>query len=107
MTTGSGDPADRVPDDPLPPVPDDIEDLDPGLARERTSLAWTRTALSFAAVGGVVLKKDVVPGLILLCVAPAVWQLGRLPRDLPGRLKLVTATIVAVSLVALILALTR
>ena len=38
----------------------------PGLARERTSLAWTRTAISFAAVGGVVLKRDVVPGLILL-----------------------------------------
>jgi len=26
---------------------------DPGLARARTSLAWTRTALSFAAIGGV------------------------------------------------------
>ena len=35
---------------------------DPGLARARTSLAWTRTALSFAAVGGVVLKRDLIPG---------------------------------------------
>ena len=88
-----------------PPQDDDPEDRDPGLARERTSLAWTRTAISFAALGGVVLKKDVVPGLILLAAAPVVWELGRLPQHLPGRLKLVTATIVAVALVALVLAL--
>ncbi|MBV9205698.1 MAG: DUF202 domain-containing protein, partial [Actinobacteria bacterium] len=31
----------------------DTADPDPGLARARTSLAWTRTAVSFAAVGGV------------------------------------------------------
>jgi uncharacterized membrane protein YidH (DUF202 family) len=99
VTAGSGNAGDHV--------PDDIEDLDPGLARQRTSLAWTRTALSFAAVGGVVLKKDVVPGLVILCIVPVVWQLGRLPRHLPGRLKLVTATIVTVSLVALVVALTH
>src|ERR1035441_3238101 len=79
---------------------------DPGLARERTALAWTRTALSFAAVGGVVLRKDLIPGLILMGVVPAVWQLGRLDHQLPGRLQLVTATIVAVALVALVIALT-
>jgi hypothetical protein len=38
-------------------------------------------------------------------VAPAVWQLGRLPYRFPGRFKLVTATIVAVALLALIVAL--
>ncbi len=87
--------------------PEDPEDRDPGLARERTSLAWTRTALSFAAVGGVVLKKDVITGLIILAAAPVIWQVGRLARDLPGRLKLVTATIVAVALVALAVAVTH
>jgi uncharacterized membrane protein YidH (DUF202 family) len=85
--------------------PDD-EDGDPGLARARTSLAWTRTALSFAALGGVVLKKDLVPGLLILATAPVIWQLGRLANHHPGRLKLVTATIVAVALVALGVALT-
>jgi uncharacterized membrane protein YidH (DUF202 family) len=80
--------------------------IDPGLARERTALAWTRTAISFAAVGGVVLKKEVIPGLILLCLAPAVWELGRLAYRRPVKLKLVTATIVAVSVVALVLSFT-
>jgi uncharacterized membrane protein YidH (DUF202 family) len=87
-------------------VQDDPEDGDPGLARARTSLAWTRTALSFAALGGVVLKRDLVPGLIIMAAAPVVWQLGRLAHHLPGRLRLVTATIVAVAVVALAVAVT-
>ena len=85
----------------------DDEDGDPGLARARTSLAWTRTALSFAAVGAAVLKGDVIVGLIILAAVPVVWRLGRLADDHPGRLKLVTATIVAVSLVALGVAIFR
>jgi uncharacterized membrane protein YidH (DUF202 family) len=85
--------------------PDD-EDGDPGMARARTSLAWTRTALSFAAVGGVVLKTDLVPGLIIMAATPVVWQLGRLAHHLPGRLKLVTVTIVVVAMVALAVAAT-
>jgi hypothetical protein len=92
-------PADRDPGEP--------GERDAGLARERTSLAWTRTALSFAAVGGVMLKREVIPGLIVLAIAPAIWQLGRLPRRLPGRLKLITATAVAVALVALVVVLTH
>jgi uncharacterized membrane protein YidH (DUF202 family) len=86
--------------------PDD-EDGDPGLARARTSLAWTRTALSFAALGGAVLKNDLVAGLLILAAAPVIWQLGRLADHHPGRLRLVTATIVAVALVALGVALTH
>jgi uncharacterized membrane protein YidH (DUF202 family) len=87
--------------------PPEREDADPGLARIRTSLAWTRTALSFAAVGGVMLKENVVPGLVILATALVIWRLGRLDYHHPGRLKLVTATIVAVAVVALVVALTR
>jgi uncharacterized membrane protein YidH (DUF202 family) len=78
---------------------------DPGLARERTALAWTRTAISFAAVGGVVLRREIVPGLILLALAPAIYIVGRLAYTRPEKHKLVTATIVAVALVALVVVL--
>jgi len=86
--------------------PGEQPDIDPGLARERTALAWTRTAISFAAVGGVVLKKEIVPGLILLCIAPVIWQVGRRAYRRPDRLKVVTGTIVAVCVVALVVAYT-
>jgi uncharacterized membrane protein YidH (DUF202 family) len=85
----------------------DDEDDDPGLVLARTSLAWTRTALSFAAVGAILLKKDVIAGLIILAVAPVIWRIGRLDRHHPARFKLVTGTIVAVSLIALAVALAR
>ena len=93
---------------------DDPEERDPGLARERTSLAWTRTAISFAALGGVVLKENVISGLLVLAVAPVVWQLGRVSRsraartDLPTvgatRLFIIALTIVAVSLLCFLVA---
>ncbi len=39
----------------------DIEDRDPGLARERTDLAWTRTAISFSALGAVMMRTSNCP----------------------------------------------
>jgi uncharacterized membrane protein YidH (DUF202 family) len=98
-----------------PPQDDDPEDRDPGLARERTSLAWTRTAISFAALGGVVLKTNVITGLVIVAIAPLVWELGRMSRigspdtNLPAvgatRIRVITASIVAVSLLSLLVAL--
>jgi uncharacterized membrane protein YidH (DUF202 family) len=90
---------------------DDPEERDPGLARERTSLAWTRTAISFAALGGVVLKANVVTGLVILAIAPAIWRLGHLTmgsaeRTDPSalgqlRLLLITVSIVLITLLCL------
>jgi uncharacterized membrane protein YidH (DUF202 family) len=58
--------------------------LDRGLQAERTRLAWSRTALSFAAVGALLLHSGVtsgdrlrwVPGLIGLSCAAATYLLG-------------------------------
>ena len=60
------------------------DDADPGLARARTSLAWTRTALSFAAVGAVALKKDVIAGLLIIATVPVIWRLGRIAHHRPA-----------------------
>jgi uncharacterized membrane protein YidH (DUF202 family) len=93
---------------------DDPEERDPGLARERTSLAWTRTAISFAALGGVVLKANVVTGLIILAIAPVIWRLGYVSRGSapradpsgigPVRMLIITATIVVITLLCLAVA---
>ena len=106
MTAAPGPSGPRPPGPPGPRPPDPSGSPDPGLARERTALAWTRTAISFAAVGGVVLKRAVVPGLILLALSPAIYLLGRLAYTRPEKHKLVAATIVAVALVALVVSFT-
>jgi uncharacterized membrane protein YidH (DUF202 family) len=94
------------------PLPD-IEETDPGLARERTDMAWTRTAISFAAAGAAILKDRLVPGLIVLGLGLITLALPRVfPRLGIGlasrqrRLLLVTITVTAAAGVALSVALT-
>ena len=91
--------------------PEDLEDLAPGLARERTELAWTRTAIAFAAVGGVILKSSIAAGLTVVAMSILIWVLPRVLPDAPasgtrsGRLLAVSVTVTGVSLVALVVAL--
>jgi len=89
---------------------DDIEDADPVLASERTDLAWTRSAISFLALGIAILKFRPVIGIPLLAFSAVVWLIGRASptRDQPGtasrRMLLVTVAVCVLALAALVLA---
>jgi hypothetical protein len=76
-------------------------------------MAWTRTALAFAAVGGVILKTSVPAGVAVLATCPLVWAAGRIggprpravgggPRPFARRFRLVTLSIVVVAVIALV-----
>jgi uncharacterized membrane protein YidH (DUF202 family) len=78
-----------------------------GLARERTKLAWSRTVIGFAAVGGALLKTSIAAGLTVVGMGVLVWGLCQIfpqpatPGAQPARLLIVTAGVTLVSLVAL------
>jgi len=80
---------------------DDAEDADQGLARERTTLAWTRSAIAFAAVGVAVLKLRPVVGVPVLALSVVVWSLGHLRSA--RRAVAVTVAIVALAAIALLI----
>ena len=92
-------------------IADDIEDADPGLARARTELAWDRTAIAFAALGGAILKSRPYAGIPILVVSALIWELGRLARpsgtarSRPWHLLVITVAITSVSIVALVISL--
>jgi uncharacterized membrane protein YidH (DUF202 family) len=59
---------------------------DPGLARERTSLAWTRSGLSIAAIGALIVRAclsahldvlGILIAVVMAIVAILVWRHGQ------------------------------
>jgi uncharacterized membrane protein YidH (DUF202 family) len=58
---------------------------DPGLARERTALAWQRMALSFTSIAAVTLAAAahrqrpwmLAPAAVLFAVGAAIWRYAR------------------------------
>jgi uncharacterized membrane protein YidH (DUF202 family) len=101
---------------PARPTPsDDIEDRDPGLARERTDLAWTRTAISFIALGTAMLRTNTIAGVLVIAAGAAVWLMGHLSARSTRRadhhperkrtVQLITAATTLTAIVALALAL--
>jgi uncharacterized membrane protein YidH (DUF202 family) len=86
---------------------EDIEDTDPGLAQERTELAWDRTAISFAALGGAILRSRPYAGIPILVLSVLIWELGRLARSggtgrsRPWHLLLIAVAVTGVSIAAL------
>jgi len=89
------------PASPRPPV------VDPA---NRTRLAWTRTAVGFAAIGGAMLKVSPVAGLVVLLLSLPIWAVAHrsgssnLAVSSPRGLRLVTITVVIVALAALVVA---
>lgn len=88
-------------------VPDDIEEADPGLARERTKLAWTRSSVSFAAIGVLILKTSPLIGAPLLILSAVIWSIGLMRRTpglagvAPKRVLFVTICVIVIAAVAL------
>ncbi len=104
-----------------PPTPAN-ELSDPGLARDRTSLAWTRSALNMAASGTLIARAGFTAQLDALGVAIAIvmatialltWRYGQtlyrdrgpgdtLPRQQAGALAALTAATMLIAAVALV-----
>jgi uncharacterized membrane protein YidH (DUF202 family) len=100
----------------------DATRLDPGLARDRTALAWTRSALSMLAIGTLIARAafeadlDAVGVIVAgatLALALLTWRQGNAlyreravdssqPHHQPGALGFLMSATLVISVVALI-----
>ncbi|GAB2811875.1 hypothetical protein GCM10022221_06740 [Actinocorallia aurea] len=89
----------------------DPEGRDPGLAGERTELAWLRSAISLAALGAASMRAAPLPGLLILLMSVGVWWVSRTvrgPERRPGdprRARMITLAGVVVAVAALVIVL--
>ena len=98
-------------DEPPAEVPADYEQARPGLARERTDLAWTRSAIAFLALGVAILKVRPAVGFPVMALGVAIWLLGHVSprRDRTGlasrRILLVTVAVTSLAVLSVVLTL--
>jgi uncharacterized membrane protein YidH (DUF202 family) len=89
-------------------APGQVESFELLVARERTNMAWTRTAIAFAATGAAILRNHLIAGLVVLGLGLVTWamRLAFPPviddQSRPRRLLLVTITVTTVGIVALV-----
>ena len=92
-------------------MPAKRDDRGVGDPANRTRLAWTRTAIAFAAIGAAMLKSSPAAGATVLALCLPIWAVARRTRhtadalSLLSGLGLVTVTVVLVALAALAVAL--
>jgi len=92
-------------------MPAKRDDRGVGDPANRTRLAWTRTAIAFAAIGAAMLKSSPAAGATVLALCLPIWAVARRTRHTAGALSLlsglglVTVTVVLVALAALAVAL--
>lgn len=92
----------------MPANPDEPGVGDPA---NRTRLAWTRTAIAFAAIGAAMLKSGPIAGGIVIALSLPIWAVARRVRhsadavSAASGLALVTGTVVLVAMAALAVAL--
>jgi uncharacterized membrane protein YidH (DUF202 family) len=76
---------------------------DPGLAEERTELAWRRTAIAFTALSGALVKMNPAIGIPTLALSTLTWHLGHRTAEPAGTRRpfLTTVAVITVSLMTL------
>ena len=86
------------------------DERDPGLAFERTTLAWNRTGLASVTVGAVTLKVywdahvlGVVLGLLLIGIGVLAYEAGAKAPAGPGRLRAMSLAVTAAAVVGVAL----
>jgi uncharacterized membrane protein YidH (DUF202 family) len=97
-------------DEPPAGAPADYEQARPGLARERTELAWTRSAIAFVALGAAILKIRPAIGFPVMGVGVVIWLLHHVSPRRSGSLAsrrtlLVTIAVTSLAAVSVVLTL--
>jgi uncharacterized membrane protein YidH (DUF202 family) len=88
----------------------DLDEPGVGDPANRTRLAWTRTAIAFAAIGAAMLKASPIAGGVVLALTLPIWGVARRVRHTADAASgasgfaLVAVTVVLVAIAALAVA---